>query len=68
MSPGQVLGVHQADLFLPRDVAVQSDGKIVRRHKHLLRRELHSAHADHEVTPVLAARRMVARKSMCQHQ
>lgn len=68
MSPGQVLGVHQADLFLPRDVTVQSDGEVVRRQKHLLRWQLHSACADPEGTPVLAARLMVSRKSVCQHQ
>lgn len=68
MSPGQVLGVHQADLFLPRDVTVQSDGEVVRRQKHLLRWQLHSACADPEGTSVLAAWLMVSRKSVRQHQ
>lgn len=68
MSTGQVLGVHQADLLPPRDVMVQSDGEVVRRHKHLLGRQQHGAHAGPEDAPVLFARRMVAGESECQRQ
>lgn len=68
MSPGQVLGVHQADLLLPRDMTVQSDGEVVGRRNDLLGRQDHGARAAPENTPVLAARRMVARKDVHQHR
>lgn len=68
MSPGQVLWVHQADLLLPRDVTVESDGEVVRRHKHLLRRQHQSTLAGPEDTSVIAAHGVVAGKGTCRHQ
>lgn len=66
MSTGQELGIHQADLLLPRDVTVQSDGEVVRRHQHLLGRQHHGARVGPEDALVLFARRVVAGKSVCQ--
>lgn len=68
MSPGQVLRVHQADLLLPGDVTVQSDGEVVGRRNDLLGRQDHGARAAPEDTPVLAVRLLVAGKGVHQHQ
>lgn len=65
MSPGQVLRVHQADLLLPGDVTVQSDGEVVGRRNDLLGRQDHGARAAPEDTPVLAVRLLVAGKGVC---